>query len=122
MSSPEMNYNALLEAIGQAHQQSQAAAAGAVNRHLILRNWVVGAYLVEFEQNGKDRAKYGDRLLSRIATDLASRNISGLGASMLKNCRQFFRLYPQIRQPVVGELPTGGNSLTLRNFKVDRKG
>ena len=63
MSSPEMNYNVLLEAIGQAHQQAQAGAAGAVNRHLILRNWIIGAYLIEFEQNGKDRAKYGAGLL-----------------------------------------------------------
>ena len=55
----EMNYNVLLEAIGQAHQQAQAGAAGAVNRHLILRNWIIGAYLVEFEQNGKDRASMG---------------------------------------------------------------
>jgi len=120
MSSSEMNYSVLLEAIGQAHQQAQAGAAGAVNRQLILRNWIIGAYLVEFEQNGKDRAQYGARLIARVATDLASREISGLGVSMLKNCRQFFRLYPQIRQPAVGELPTAGNSLPIGQPLVDK--
>lgn len=77
MSLVEMNYNALLEAIGQAHRQAQAGAAGAVNRHLILRNWVIGAYLVEFEQNGKDRAEYGAGLLKRVAADLKKRGIPG---------------------------------------------
>jgi predicted nuclease of restriction endonuclease-like (RecB) superfamily len=103
-----MNYAALLTAIRAAHQQAQAGAAGAVNRHLILRNWLIGAYLVEFEQHGEDRAKYGAGLIQRVASDLKSRGIGGLGASMLKDCRTFYRLYPQIRQPAVGELPVGG--------------
>jgi len=102
-----MNYAALLTAISDAHQQAQAGAAGAVNRHLILRNWLIGAYLIEFEQNGEDRAEYGARLIQRVASDLKSRAIGGLGASMLKDCRTFYRLYPQIRQPAVGELHVG---------------
>jgi predicted nuclease of restriction endonuclease-like (RecB) superfamily len=105
-----MNYDALITTLAQVHQQAQAGAAGAVNRHLILRNWLIGAYLVEFEQNGDDRAQYGERLIQRVASDLQSRDISGLGASMLKNCRTFYRLYPQIRQSAVGELPAGGFS------------
>jgi hypothetical protein len=99
-----MNYDALITTLAQVHQQAQAGAAGAVNRHHVLRNWLIGAYLVEFEQRGEDRAQYGERLLERVAADLTSLRMSGLGISMLKNCRQFFRLYPQIRQPAVGEL------------------
>jgi predicted nuclease of restriction endonuclease-like (RecB) superfamily len=112
-----MNYAALLTAISDAHQQAQAGAAGAVNRHLILRNWLIGAYLVEFEQNGEDRAEYGARLIQRVASDLKSRAIGGLGASMLKDCRTFYRLYPQIRQPAVGEL-SGGGLLPIRQSVV----
>ena len=103
-----MNYHALLAAISDAHQQAQAGAAGAVNRHLILRNWLIGACLVEFEQNGEDRAEYGARLIQRVASDLKSRDIGGLGASMLKDCRIFYRLYPQMCQSAIGELPVGG--------------
>ena len=104
-----MNYHALITAISDAHRQAQAGAAGAVNRHLILRNWLVGAYLIEFEQIGEDRAQYGASLIQRLAHDLKSRAIGGLGASMLKDCRTFYRFYPQIRQPAVGELPVGGS-------------
>ena len=49
-----MDYPALITAISDAHRQAQAGAAGAVNRHLVFRNWLIGAYLVEFEQSGED--------------------------------------------------------------------
>ena len=78
-----MNYPALSAAISEAHAQAQAGVAGAVNRHLILRNWLIGAYLVEFEQKGEDRAKYGTGLLKRLSTDLQARGVSGTSTQML---------------------------------------
>lgn len=67
-----------------------------MNQSLVLRNWLVGAYVVEFEQGGEDRAKYGDKLLERLAKDLVKRRISGLGVSMLERCRRFYQLTPQL--------------------------
>ena len=61
-----MIYHALVESSVALHQESSGRAALAVNRWLILRNWVIG-HLVEFEQNGEDRAKYGARLLTELA-------------------------------------------------------
>ena len=100
-----MNYPALISAISEAHLQAQRGAAGAVNRHLILRNWLIGAYVVEFEQNGEDRAEYGAGLIHRLAKDLKCGHLTGLGASMLRDSRTFYRLYPHIHQSVIGELP-----------------
>ena len=54
-----MNYASLLKAISSTTAQLQSRAAAAVNQALVIRNWLIGAYIVEFEQNGKDRAKYG---------------------------------------------------------------
>ena len=34
-----------------------------------MRNWLIGYYIVEFEQHGKDRAEYGLQLLSALSTD-----------------------------------------------------
>ena len=82
-----MHYRQLLSAIAHAHTQSVARAAAAVNQGLVLRNWLVGAYVVEFEQGGKDRAKYGEKLLERLAKDLSRRGISGMGLSMLRTFR-----------------------------------
>jgi hypothetical protein len=92
-----MNYPALLSAIAAAHTQAQAGAAGAVNRHLILRNWLIGAYLVVFEQRGEDRAKYGSGLLKRIAADLQARNVPGCAVRMLERMRIFYLTCPHLR-------------------------
>jgi len=72
-----LNYNALVGAISQVHRQAQAGAASAVNRHLVLRNWVIGAYIVEYEQNGEDRARYGTGLLKRLSVIERARKQGG---------------------------------------------
>jgi hypothetical protein len=68
-----MNYAQLLQSIVAVHERAKAGTAVAVNQLLVLRNWMIGAYLVEFEQNGEDRAAYGRRLLERMASDLGDR-------------------------------------------------
>src|ERR1700758_5184223 len=98
-----MNYQQLVTAIDAAAQSLLGRAAKAVNQALVLRNWLIGAHLVECEQSGEDRASYGEQLLSNLAGDLRVKGLKGLGISMLKNCRQFYRIYPQIRQSTIGE-------------------
>jgi hypothetical protein len=58
----------------------------------------------------QERAQYGAGLLKRLASDLKTREVTGLGVRMLTDCRVFYRLYPQNRQPLVADslvrLPT----------------
>ena len=61
-----MNYEQLLDSIVAAHERALIGSGTAVNQFLVRRNWTIGAYLVEFEQNGEDRAAYGVRLLARL--------------------------------------------------------
>ncbi len=89
-----MKYNQLVKAIDSTSQQLLGRAAAVVNQSLVLRNWLVGAYIVEFEQNGEDRAKYGVRLLSRLAADLKQCGISGLSVQMLERTRLLYATYP----------------------------
>jgi len=65
-----VNYDALTTSITDAQRHAQAGAAGAVNRQLILRNWLIGAFIKDFEQNGEDRAAYGTRLLNHMQSFL----------------------------------------------------
>ncbi|HRH89311.1 MAG TPA: DUF1016 N-terminal domain-containing protein, partial [Rubrivivax sp.] len=90
------DYGRLLKAIQAASTGMAGRAAAIVNQALVLRNWIVGAYIVEYEQAGKDRARYGARLLERLADDLAARDIKGLSLTRLKLCRLLFQAYPQI--------------------------
>lgn len=91
-----MNYDVLIQSIQQVHSEAKSSAAGAVNRHLVLRNWLIGAYIVEFEQKGNDRADYGDRLLKNIAHGLKKTSVPGSSVQMLERMRAFYLGYPQL--------------------------
>lgn len=95
-----MSYELLISSIAEVHACTQAGAAGAVNRYLTLRNWFIGAYIIEFEQNGEDRASYGLQLLPRLARDLRRRKIPGCSPEMLGRMRLFYRTYPQLNESV----------------------
>jgi hypothetical protein len=85
-----MNFTTLINQIDQTHQTLQQNAVKAVNSYITLRNWLIGFYSIEFEQNGEDRAKYGTQLLKEIAKSI---RIKGLTALELSRCRQFFNTY-----------------------------
>ena len=98
------NFEGLIDNVYQTHCLLQQNAQKAVNRNLTMRNWLVGYYIVEFEQNGEDRAKYGTRLLEEMAKEIKAKGIKGLNLRTLRNCRIFYSTYPQIRQSVTAEL------------------
>ena len=83
----------LAERVKNVHNATSSFAKGAVNQLLTIRNWAIGCYIVEYEQEGSDRAKYGVRLLQNLADKLS---IKGLDRSMLNICRLFYIRYPQI--------------------------
>ena len=84
----------LLANINQVHSYFQNEAVQQVNTALSLRNWFVGYYLYEYEQQGKDRAAYGERLYKVIAARL--KQIKGLSEPRLYLCKDFYLAYPQI--------------------------
>lgn len=103
-----MNYASLVKAIQSATSQLQGRVATVANQALVLRNWIIGAYVRDYEQNGSDRAKYGERLLPTLAEDLTAKGIKGCSREMLGRMRRFYVLYPElggiIRSPLVTEL------------------
>jgi predicted nuclease of restriction endonuclease-like (RecB) superfamily len=88
-----LSFNLLIESINQVHSSFQSQSVKAVNMGLTLRNWCIGFYILEFEQNGEDRARYGTTLVANIAQSI---QIKGLTAPELSRCRQFYRVYPEI--------------------------
>lgn len=111
-----MNFKKLVLRIQQANDCLQQSAVKAVNTHLTFRNWLTGFYIVEFEQNGSDRAEYGAKLLENIAKNI---KVKGLTAPELSRCRQFYNIYPQILGLITQEfrnvLPT---TFLSENMKV----
>ena len=97
-----MRFNQLIDIISETNSTLQQKVTSAVNQSLTVRNWLIGFYIVEFEQNGEDRAKYGDRLLENIAEK--TKHIKGLSSRNLNLFRQFYFIYPQIMQTVSAQL------------------
>ena len=87
------NFDDLINIILTTHSHLQNLSVNAINRNLTIRNWLIGFYIKEFEQKGKDRAQYGKNLIKNLADNL---NIKGLTAPELSRCRQFYNCYPHI--------------------------
>ncbi|GAA4999852.1 hypothetical protein GCM10023206_01060 [Acinetobacter puyangensis] len=110
----------LIDRIVDTSQFFRQQAQKQVNVMLTLRNWCIGYYLVEYEQQGADRAIYGDNTLEQIAVALKQQGLKGLGKTNLKIFRQFYLNYPQIGQTLSDQssqflLP---QHLVFRNISV----
>ena len=111
-----MNFESLVGHINQVQDVLQAQAAHAVNLSLTSRNWLVGYYIVEYEQHGEDRAKYGDNLINRLAKDI---NRKGFEPRTLRLYRRIYLIYPQLGTEIgtylhnnsLGVLDASGNSI-----------
>jgi predicted nuclease of restriction endonuclease-like (RecB) superfamily len=91
-------FDDLVNNISHLHEVLQGYAAKSVNQFLSLRNWIIGYYIVEYEQNGEDRAKYGENLMSSIANKL--QYIKGLRFRQLYLCKDFYLTYPHFLRTV----------------------
>jgi predicted nuclease of restriction endonuclease-like (RecB) superfamily len=87
----------LLLQISELDRQLTNRAAKSIDRMLTLRNWLIGGYIFEFEQNGAVKAIYGTKLEQTLAEKL---NRKGLSERNLKLFKQFYQAYPQIMQTV----------------------
>ena len=67
-----------------------------VDTALTLRNWLIGYYVVEYEQMGEDRAVYGRKLYNEIANRILRRGIKSIRERHLYLCKDLYRAYPQI--------------------------
>lgn len=114
-----MTFNNLIGNVEHVNDITSAYAKGAVNQLLTVRNWMIGYYIVEFEQHGHNRAEYGSNLLGKMAVTM---NIRGLDRTHLNLCRVFYLKYPQICATVSHKLKGIGETehlpqLSLQNEK-----
>ena len=106
-----MNFESLVGRINQVQDMLQAQTAHAINLAVTARNWLVGFYIVEFEQHGEDRAKYGENLLKNLAKRL---NRRGLGERRLYEFRLTYIIYPQIGQVIADYIAKNNRQDILR--------
>lgn len=98
-----MTFELLLAAIREVHDRLAAHVSRTVNTSLTMRNWVIGWHIITFEQQGADRAEYGERLMARLAEALQSHGLTRVTERDLRRYRHFAQFYPQIRTTLSSE-------------------
>lgn len=78
--------------------EARSKAYSAVNLAMVEAYWFIGKRIVEEEQNGKDRAAYGEFLIHELSKELSSDLGKGFSVANLKNFRQFYRSFPDFHK------------------------
>ena len=98
------DYDALLNRVAALVDEARRASARTVNALLTATYCLIGRHIVEFEQAGKSRAKYGEEVVDQLAADLTARFGRGFTRSNLFNMRAFYLTNVEIVQTVSGQL------------------
>jgi predicted nuclease of restriction endonuclease-like (RecB) superfamily len=95
-----------------ARQQSYRA----INVAMIKAYWKIGQKIVLQEQNGKEKANYGEAVLKELSKNLSAEFGKGFSSANLRNFRQFYLTYPdeQICYTVCSKLSWSHNRLIMR--------
>jgi predicted nuclease of restriction endonuclease-like (RecB) superfamily len=94
----EVNFDILVNRIEETQHVLQNNARLVINRHVTAKAWLVGCYIVEYEQKGEDRAKYGERLIDELAKRF--RGNKTLSKRSLQLYRQFYLTYPHLAKQI----------------------
>ena len=96
-------FDGLVDAIESTMTRARNAAARHVCLDQLLAYWNNGRLIVEYEQNGRDRAKYGDKTLLRLSKRLTEKMGRGFSRSNLQYMRLLYLKHP-ICQTLSGKL------------------
>lgn len=99
-----MKFKELVQLIERTHAALQKRAVAAVDRSLVVRNWLVGHWIVEFQQYGDNRAEYGAELLPRLSKKLSVGGKRGFSERSLELYRKFYLTYREISQTAPADL------------------
>ena len=88
-------YQSLINEIGDVLLNARNKISREINVTMVDAYWSIGRYIVEYEQQGKERAEYGTKLLSRLSKDLTRLYGKGFGKSNLIYIRKLYLSFPK---------------------------
>lgn len=98
-TSSDPEFSRLLAALAGTHHALQQQAARSVDIALVVRNWLFGWYIVEFEQGAASRvALYGKQLMQRLSGELSAQGVQGVSPTSLRQYRSFYLAFQKIQQ------------------------
>jgi hypothetical protein len=87
--------NNLYQNIHQIITDARQKVVRTINFVMVEAYWQIGQFIVEDEQKGKERAKYGEKQINELAKKLSKEFGSGFDRSNLLRMKIFFLLFPK---------------------------
>ncbi|MFM2267774.1 MAG: hypothetical protein RL757_1215 [Bacteroidota bacterium] len=101
-------------------EEARGSIVKSVNWAMVITHWEIGRRIVEEEQNGKERAAYGNYLLVNLSAKLTEEFGKGFDVRELRKMRQFYLQFP-IRDALRPELSWTHYRLLLRVENADAR-
>ena len=99
---------------------ARVSAARSVNAVMTAAYWLIGKQIVEFEQEGKKRAGYGEEIVKRLAADLSAYYGRGFSVRNVWQMKAFYLAWPILQTPSAelaeseeGEIPQTSSAESL---------
>jgi hypothetical protein len=89
-----VNYSNLLDSIGSILVEARTKVIREINKAQALAYWEIGKEIVDFEQKGKARTEYGQKLLIKLSEDLTQKFGKGFSVDNLQLMRKFCMTFP----------------------------
>lgn len=115
-------YTSVLSGVVSLLDDARRSSARAVNALMTETYWEIGRRIVEWEQGGRGRARYGSELMAQLSRDLIHRFGRGFGQSNLFQMRAFYLTYPEIFQTVSGKSAPDGHGDHVKEGAVQPQG
>jgi hypothetical protein len=98
MKSPKISgYETILSEVAELLESARRASVRATNAIMTATYWEIGRRIVEFEQRGSKKAKYGETLIAQLSLGLTARFGRGFGPVNLSQMRKFYLVWPPDR-------------------------
>lgn len=103
----------LYERIAVILDEARSRVARTVNTAMVHAYWLIGREIVEVEQEGAERAAYGEGVVKRVAARLSSRFGKGFSLANLKRMKQFYVAFPRGSALPADDAEKGSTVLSL---------
>jgi len=114
-------YDAMLNRVVSLIDDAHRISARTVNALMTATYWLIGRHIVEFEQQGKQRAEYGEEVLQRLAHDLTTKFGRGFSYPNVNKFRQFYLAFPSARILSTVSIESGHSIVSTASIESRRK-
>ena len=95
MNEIQKREDTLFERISALIEEARKRVVTAVNVAEVYTKYGIGQYIVEDEQQGEQRAKYGKAVLKNLSVRLTDKYGEGWSVETLDKCRKFYRVFSE---------------------------